>query len=479
MYLFFHHEEQDEYHNYIQIIPLVYNAIGLFCKDDDSLDSISIEDLEKIAAMAISLTDSKEDPLNYLAQITINNTTKQDHLDNILSRLDFIFNYIELNFDKSLSFNNVVGIDLEHVLLPFISGISSGIKISSPPLIDLKTSFHETNISQDTLNYLEEYFKKYSISTDAFIKKVQNSLKGKNKVLDKSFCPFFDRPFLYHNDKFLLTGIHYSINSLVDFIAKLYIESYNENPNNKASQAYGIAFEAYIKNIILQTRDIYEFEPLYNGSNKNDKGTDIVSINKNSAPLLIEITKRPVYRSLTYNYSFQTYQEFICSLSSKFDQTLKWLRSHGGIYNDVNIKKGINNSIIIVCISQPLAVSRNEREQDFLHKTILKIWSKNFPSTLYKPKKYIFHVFGINEIEELATAAIYNNLSPKKILIDYRDYLNSTTFITKDLANNITIRDPFINWLQSKYEIPREYREKNKVGNKLFERIVNLLRTSN
>lgn len=445
------------YLNNVQLMARILNSVLMYANDKGvDFDEGAYAELAKISSSVsfvengLDRSANKDDILNDVlaTQLSVMNST--DHFGLTLGRIKFIYDWIEDNY-KDESFKNVVAVDLVDILLVLIGShfISSG---SGSTLLDKDEFFRLSRLNKEERDSIVNLINdELSIELADAIDEVKNILVDK-KFKFEHYSPFLDRPFLRISEgKFLLICPHLVTNDLTSLLAKLFLRQCSNRAKNKANEVYGKGFEDYVFKILMPIMANVEREPSYR--TVKSKGVDFVYIKPNKIPLLIEVSKRTVFKSLMYNYDIDAFKSYLIeAVIPKFQQVFKWIKDHGFIYNGINLKDDLGRIQIVVCQSQSLPMLILDSCNDLL----LELVNQNFQKITgldYRLKNKNIYFLGINEFEMLASVAKINKCPMSLILFDYKQYYKYSKEIDIDVrAGSMVLRKSLSLWLLSKYD---------------------------
>lgn len=409
-------ESYSDYVNWIQVIPGIVNSVLIFCRGSDR--TFSSKDFGTLAVMISAYDDKIEDSLGtltgiYRSYIRVNRHCEYGHY--VQGRLKIIFDRIKE--DSDTSFADIVGVQLEDIFIPVWGTFSLGGKGEYLPLIG-KNFFKNLKLSPTEMDNVLDVIETH-LSTD--YSSAKTKAYSSEKTVNVSSSIFEIKPFLKIGDEYLLIAPHFVMNDLVSICANLFISKYSSRLQNDASKVYGDAFERYIQNLLLQTMPDGELEPAY-GNNPDAKGVDFVFIKKNQVPLLVEIHKAVIYRSLFEKFDINKYDEFLkARVIPKLRQSFNWLKSHKMQYKDVDLRGYLRSFRFVICLSASVPLLNFDEPLELLLKLANNEWEKVFgePGNLT-----MFNIFilGCYDIELISTVARLKQRTFVSLLYEYRRY---------------------------------------------------------
>lgn len=437
-------DEYSDYVNWIQIVPGVVNSVLVFCNGKDT--SFSYHHFERLAVMISAYDDKLDNSIGSLEGVYKSFMRVNRHCEYgnyVQGRLKIIFDHIKSN--SGISFQDMVGIKLEDIFIPVWGSFALGGKGQNLPLIG-KNFFINLKIPQSEIDKILDVIEN-KLSTDLSSAKAKAFTKLKTIKISSSI--FEVKPFLKIGQEYLLVAPHFVMNDLISICASLFISGYNSNPQNDASKFYGEAFEKYVQSLLLQTMPDADIEPSY-GNNPDAKGVDFVFIKKNKTPLLVEIHKAVIHRSLFEDFELSNYESFLKTrIIPKVKQTFKWLQSHNLNFNDVDLNGYKKSFRFVICLSASLPLLNFNEPADLLLKLINDEWENVFNSpgdfTMYN----IF-VLGCYDVELISTVARLRKRTFVSLLYQYRNYYFKHTQLRKAFGG-IEVRQDFTAWIQDQF----------------------------
>lgn len=445
-------EEYQNYLNYIQVTAKVCNSILLYANGKDR--EFKLEDFKHLVVMTSSLNLEKyknENSEDHISKIILSHSNSFEDVSYAMGRSWYVFNWIQCN-QGQLSFTAVTSINLEDLLLTFYGTYALGAKGKHRPIYDPRVFFQNATHTPEEIDQITKIVDKdFSISIEDATEDLKKRNIKNGTELDDVYCPFQSKPFLKIDGTYLLLIPHLGTNELMSISAFLFVNSFSTKHKNDASKYFGEGFEDYVSHLFEDVIAGLEREPSY--FNQNNKGVDLVYIKKGKVPLLIEVHKAVIYKSLIHDYTIEKYEAFLRErVIPKFEQTFKWLKSHSYNYNGINLlKKELRRVQFVVCLSQGLPLQQLDKHSLLLLALINESWKK---ITGFKKKLTLknIYVLGSYEVEQLLAVSKASNIHPSKILREYKVYHSSRRQVVGNARLGLDLRDDFNSWLSSNYD---------------------------
>lgn len=444
--------------NLIQLIPGCLNSVGMFCKG--MRRDFSPEHFDLLCAMTGSLnihTPGSRGPIDEMFKVSIRAFRQSENVHFVFGRLVYVFDWIKKN-NPALSFNMVVGVRLEDFLVVFFGAYALGTS-GVLSAYDPNHLFKDSNFSPERIVAITEVIEKeVSISLAEFRQKTLDYLVEHSKVFEDTYTAFEDKPFLRINGIFVLVAPHFGVNEMVSVAARLYTAKYSSEKQNDASQAYGFGFEDYICTLLESVLAPHSVrDPFYKGT--TNKGVDMVRVVDALPPLIVEIQKAVVYRSVNHSFSINNFENFIKKeIVKKFNQMFSWLSSHQMNYNEVDLTERVHDIKFVLCMSQSVPLLEFDEPSKKFIEWINECWQKRFPGMPTLKQRNLF-VLGAYETELMVGVAEGTGQDVWEILNGYVTYRDSYPDAWLEVFNRgekvIHTRKSFLSWLMDNYDCKR------------------------
>lgn len=446
-------KEYSKFLNLIQSLPAIFNSVAMFCNGVSK--GFNITHFRELHVMVSSLDLQDKDSrgvMDEVYKVTIKALRHYENVRYVFGRLGFIFDWIEAN-KKELSFKKVTKIELQDFLITFFGAHSLGAAGGHLPIFNPMAFFKESSYKAEEIDALTKVIdENMSLTTEEFKIGTFENLEKKSKSFDETFTLFEEKPFLKIAAGYLLTSPHFGVNELISICAKFYILSYSEKFQSDASKYFGLGFEDYISSLFALTtsQNRFEREPFYKGT--KNKGIDLVDIRRGKTPLLIEIHKAVVHKTVIYDFNIKDFEGFVKKvIIEKFEQMFKWLKSHEMIVNNVNLRENVSHMQMILCMSQEVPLLQFNEPNEILMKLLNESWEKIIGDVQPLKTKNIY-ILGSSEVEHLTAVSRGGNIRPSIILFNYKKYLSRTPEHCLKDNKKIEIRKNFTSWIMDEYD---------------------------